>query len=131
MRFLLDTNAISELVRDPGGRIGGKYLANIGACFTSVIVASEVEYGIAKHPGRIGARDAQRFLEETPIAPFEYPAEAHYGRIRAHLEQAGNPIGANDLFIAAHALALDATLVTANEREFRRVPGLKVENWAS
>jgi len=61
--------------------------------------------------------------------PFEEPADLIYADIRATLEKSGTPIGANDLFIAAHALALNATLVTGNEREFRRVPGLEVENW--
>lgn len=60
---------------------------------------------------------------------FEPPAEEHYGDVRFHLEQAGTPIGANDLFIAAHARAIGLVLVTNNEREFARVPGLAIENW--
>ena len=69
-------------------------------------------------------------LATLSIEAWEHPADLAYAKIRCALEQAGTPISANDLLIAAHALALDSTLVTANEREFRRVPGLKVENWA-
>ena len=74
-------------------------------------------------------RQLETVLTELPVLPFEPPADRVYGGIRAYLERVGMPIGPNDLFIAAHALALDLTLVTANKREFRRVPGLKVENW--
>ncbi len=63
------------------------------------------------------------------VLPFETPADVHYGDIRAKLETAGRPIGGNDLFIAAHARAIDATIVTANTSEFKRVRGLTVENW--
>ena len=63
------------------------------------------------------------------ILPLEKPVDLHYGEIRAFLSRAGKPIGGNDLFIAAHASALDLTLVSANIREFSRVPGLRVENW--
>jgi len=131
MRFLLDTNIISELLSNPSGRAADRYLANLGACFTSVIVASELRYGIAKYPDRTGAVDARRFLDELPIAEFEPPADEFYGRVRAELERAGTPISANDMFIAAHALALDCALVTANEREFGRVAGLRIENWVA
>ena len=64
-----------------------------------------------------------------PILSLEPPVEHHYATIRANLEQAGTPIGPNDLLIAAHTMALDLILVTANTREFERVPPLKLENW--
>jgi tRNA(fMet)-specific endonuclease VapC len=63
------------------------------------------------------------------VLPLEKPVDLHYGEIRAFLNQAGKPIGGNDLFIAAHALALNLTLVSANLREFSRVPSLRLENW--
>ncbi len=131
MRFLLDTNIISEIIRNPGGRAATRYDDEYRYCFTSVIVAAEIHFGFAKFPERIGAIDAQKFLKAIPVVAFDEPADRRYGEIRTVLERAGTPIGASDLFIAAHALALDATLVTANEREFLRVPGLKVENWAA
>jgi tRNA(fMet)-specific endonuclease VapC len=130
MRFLLDTNVISDVVRNPDGPASKRYRATVHDCFTSIVVASELRFGIAKHPDRVASDDARRLLDRMLIEPFESPADEHYGKIRAHLERAGTPIGANDLLIAAHALALGCTLVTANEREFRRVPALPVENWA-
>jgi tRNA(fMet)-specific endonuclease VapC len=63
------------------------------------------------------------------VLPFDVPADGEYGRMRAELEAAGCPIGSNDLLIAAHAYTLGATVVTANIREFRRIPALNVENW--
>jgi len=68
-------------------------------------------------------------LEEIDVLPLEVPADSEYGGIRAELEAAGKPIGGNDLLIAAHAYATGAIIVTANADEFRRVRGLKVENW--
>jgi tRNA(fMet)-specific endonuclease VapC len=131
MKYLCDANIISEFQRDPDGKAASRYYDRIDECGTSVIVASEIRFGVAKHPERKGSVGALRLLEDLPVAAFEHPADLHYAEIRATLEKAGTPIGANDMLIAAHALALDATLVTANEREFRRVPGLRVENWAA
>ncbi|HEX5257394.1 MAG TPA: type II toxin-antitoxin system VapC family toxin [Sphingomicrobium sp.] len=131
MRYLLDANIISEVLRRPDGAAARRYQTEAENCFTSIIVASEMRYGIAKHPERTASRDARVLLEELLIVPFEPPSDEEYGCLRAHLELAGTPIGANDMLIAAHALALDCILVSANEREFRRVPGLKIENWAA
>jgi tRNA(fMet)-specific endonuclease VapC len=69
------------------------------------------------------------FLGEIDVLAFESPADITYGEIRSQLEAAGKPIGSNDLLIAAHALAVDAIVVTGNSDEFRRVRGLKVRNW--
>jgi tRNA(fMet)-specific endonuclease VapC len=129
MRFLLDANIISDIGRRPDSVAAGRYRTNGQSCGTSIIVAAELRYGIAKHPERRGAVRASELLEKLSIAVFEAPADAYYGAIRAELERAGTPISSNDLLIAAHALALDCILVTANEREFRLVPELKVENW--
>jgi tRNA(fMet)-specific endonuclease VapC len=117
--YLLDTNILSDLVRHPQGVIG----ANIAqgtteTIVTSIIVASELRFGAER-----------RILKRLPVLPLEDDADRHYGALRAELERQGKPIGGNDMFIAAHALALDATLVTDNVREFERVPGLRVENW--
>ncbi len=128
--YLLDTNALSDLIRDPGGEVAAR-LALVGpdqVC-TSVIVAAELRYGAAK---RASARLSERvdtILRQVPVKPVEPPSDQIYGRIRADLEAAGVSIGDHDLLIAAHALSLGCILVTDNEREFRRVPGLSVENW--
>ncbi len=96
---------------------------------TSVIAAAELRFGAEKKGSIRQSRQLEAVLGALEILPFEVPADAVYGEIRARLERAGRPIGGNDLLIAAHALALDLTLVTDNEAEFARVEGLKWENW--
>ena len=129
-RFLLDTNIVSDLVQNPQGRVAAK-IAKVGEdrIATSIIVASELRYGAAKKGSAVLARQLEAVLGALTVFPLEVPADERYGEVRVVLEKAGKPIGANDLLIAAHALALDLVLVTANVREFRRVRGLQVENW--
>lgn len=96
----------------------------------SAVTYAELEYGVAASAARDkNHRTLDRFVTPLDILPFDDTAARHYGEVRAHLKRSGTPIGPNDMFIAAHALALGATLVTNNEREFRRVPGLSLENW--
>lgn len=128
--WLLDTNIISEIIRRPTGPAAVIIRQRLDKCCTSLIVVAELEFGLIKKRSLRREEEVRAVLATIPILPWEHPAERHYALIRAALESAGNPIGNDDLFIAAHALALDATLITANEREFRRVPGLKVENWS-
>lgn len=129
-RFLLDTNIVSDLVRQPQGRVAAK-LAEVGedAIATSIIVVAGLRYGAAKKASPRLTKQLEAVLGAMEILPFEVPADEHYGELRAALEAAGTPIGANDLLIAAQALALDMVLVTDNAREFERVAGLRVENW--
>jgi tRNA(fMet)-specific endonuclease VapC len=129
-RYMLDTNIISDLVRNPQGKAARRIgKAGDDKICTSIIVAAELRYGCAKSgsPRLIAAVEA--VLGEIAVLPFETPADADYGALRAALEAAGKPIGSNDLLIAAHARATGSILVTANSDEFRRVRGLKVENW--
>jgi tRNA(fMet)-specific endonuclease VapC len=130
MRYLLDTNILSDLVRNPRGKTGCR-LRQVGesAVLTSIIAAAEARFGVAKSGSNELAIQLARVLQKLDIAPFEAPSDQIYAEIRAELERQGKTISGNDYWIAAHALALDCTLVTANERDFRRVPGLKVENW--
>jgi tRNA(fMet)-specific endonuclease VapC len=96
----------------------------------SVITKSELLYGVEISPRHAQDEAAVRFfLRHVQTMEFPDEAAADYARIRAHLRKCGEVIGANDLLIAAHALCLQLTLVTNNTREFRRVPGLKLENW--
>jgi tRNA(fMet)-specific endonuclease VapC len=127
---LLDTNIVSDLVRRPQGKAAA-HLATVdpSRVCTSLIVVSELRYGAEKKGSPKLNQQLEQVLYGLDILPYSSPAEVHYGRIRAHLQRVGQPIGANDLLIAAHALALDAILVTDNLREFTRVPGLQVENW--
>jgi tRNA(fMet)-specific endonuclease VapC len=129
-QYLLDTNIVSDLVRNPQGRTSAK-IAELGedAVATSIIVAAELRYGAAKKGSPRLAAQLETILSALEVIPLEAPADATYGATRVALEAAGGPIGANDLLIAAQALALDMVLVTNNEREFGRVNGLRVENW--
>ena len=131
-RFLLDTNILTAVAKYPRGPVTAKISAvGEATVCTSVIIACEVQYGLAKR--RVPRLTAQmnRILEGLDILDLPSGVAAHYGQIRSHLESAGEPIGPNDLLIAAHAQMLDLTVVTQNEREFRRVPGLQVENWTA
>ena len=130
MRFLLDTNIVSVLVRHPRGKIADR-ISEMGedAVCTSIVVAAELRYGAAKQNSSRLTAQLEAVLGALEVLALEEPADAMYGLIRANLERAGQPIGANDLLIAAHALALGLTVVTDNEREFSRVDALRVENW--
>jgi tRNA(fMet)-specific endonuclease VapC len=129
-RYLLDTNILSNVIRDPRGGVAGrvKRAAADENC-TSIIVAAELRFGAVKSGSqRLSTRVAE-LLDRLDVMPFDAPADFAYAELRVRLERAGTPIGANDLWIAAHVLALDLTLVTDNEREFSRVPDLRIENW--
>ena len=128
--YLLDTNIISELMRHPGGRVANR-IEQVGAerVCTSIVVVAELRYGIAKSRSRRLPGQLAAILEGIEVLPFEAPADVAYAALRSALERSGMPIGANDMLIAAHALALGLTVVTDNEREFSRVQGLSTENW--
>jgi len=127
---MLDTNIISDLIKHPMGK-AAKRIASVGEdnICTSIIVAAELRYGCAKKDSERLRKVVEDLLGEVEVLPFDIPADFVYGRIRSELENAGKPIGANDLLIAAHACAVNATIVTANVDEFKRIQGLKVQNW--
>lgn len=129
-RYLLDTNIISDLIRNPQGK-AARRIARAGedAICTSIVVAAELRYGCGKAGSVRLTKAVEDLLGEIAVLPFEAPADAEYGAIRTSLEEAGTPIGSNDMLIAAHARAIGATIVTANTQEFKRVRGLKVANW--
>jgi tRNA(fMet)-specific endonuclease VapC len=130
VRYLLDTNILSAMLRSPDGdlieRIRG---LDDAVVFTSIIVAAELRFGAVRKASTNLTSRILGLLESMLVEPLKAPAEETYATIRAHLERAGTPIGNNDIWIAAHALATDSILVTDNVREFSRVPGLKIENW--
>jgi len=130
MPYLLDTNILSSLLRHPKGAISAR-IARLGidSVRTSIIVAAEMRFGALRRRSVKLSADIEGLFERLAVLPFEAPADVYYAQLRADLEAVGTPIGANDLLIAAHALALGCTLVTDNEREFLRVPGLTIENW--
>jgi len=130
MRYLLDTNAVSDLVRQPQGKVA-RHIRKVGEAqiCTSIIVAAELRYGAAKKRSPRLSAQLEAVLGALEVLPFETPADAAYGLLRTRLEQAGKPIGANDMLIAAQTIALGYTIVTDNEKEFARVEGLPRENW--
>ncbi len=123
-RYTLDTNIISDLIRNPQGK-AARRIGKVGednVC-TSIIVAAELRYGCAKSGSQRLLKAVEDLLSEINVLPFDVSADV--GGIRAELETIGKPIGGNDLLIAAHACAI----VTDNTDEFKRIRGLKVENW--
>lgn len=130
MRYLLDTNIVSDLVRNPQGAAAAR-VAEHGedTVCTSVIVAAELRYGAARRASPRLSAQLDAVLGALDILPLEPPADQHYGMLRAALEAAGQVIGQNDMLIAAQTLTLGYTLITDNTREFSRVAGLRVTNW--
>ncbi len=130
MRYLLDTNIVSDLVRNPQGRVTRR-IREVGEAqvCTSIIVAAELRYGATKKASPRLTAQLEAVLGALDVVPFEAPADTTYGLLRARLEKAGQPIGGNDLLIAAQAVALGHTIVTNNEREFGRIEDLPRENW--
>ena len=128
--WLLDTNILSDLVRNPSGR-AADHIRRVGETNirTSVIVAAELRFGAAKKGSDRLTAQLEVILAAIEILPLVAPADRIYGDLRAKLERIGTPIGGNDMLIAAHALIHDYVLVTDNEREFSRVEGLRIENW--
>lgn len=129
-RYLLDTNILSDLVRNPQGQVAARIAAaGERAICTSIVVAAELRFGAAKRGSERLTIQLEHILSAIEVQPFDAPADAAYAQLRVQLESAGLPIGGNDMLIAAHALATRSIVVTNNEREFARVAGLKVENW--
>ncbi|MFM9852828.1 MAG: type II toxin-antitoxin system VapC family toxin [Sphingomonadaceae bacterium] len=128
--YLLDTNILSVVVRHSQSPISRRLQAQSHDTYkTNLIVAGELRFGAQKIGNPTFLARVERALSLIEILPLTPPTETHYAEIRATLERKGTPIGANDLWIAAHALALDMTLVTDNVDEFARVDGLRIENW--
>lgn len=130
MRYLLDTNIVSDLVRNPQGKIA-EHIFRVGEArvCTSIIVEGGLRYGAEKKKSARLSAQLEAVLGALQVLPLEKPADATYGSIRAQLETLGKTIGGNDLLIAAHALALGCVLVTDNSKEFARVRQLPLENW--
>ena len=129
LRVMLDTNIVSDLIRNPLGKAAQRMETwGEDAVCVSIIVAAELRYGATKRNSARLANLVEGVLERVPVLALDMPADAEYAAIRADLESAGTPIGPNDLLIAAHAYALRMPLVTA-DAAFRQVKGLQVENW--
>jgi len=133
MKIMLDTDMCIHLIRQRPQAALDRFAAYLpGDIGVSAITVAELEYGVHKSARPRRNRQAlELFLSPLQVAAFDRAATRTYGRLRTHLERRALPIGAMDMLIAAHALSADASLATSNEREFRRVPGLRVENWAT
>ncbi|QPC85464.1 PIN domain-containing protein [Mesorhizobium sp. NBSH29] len=131
MRYLLDTNIISDVINLPTGQVAAKIRQEAlrASIVTSILVVSELRYGYTKISSKRLKAAYEMFFENLVIESWETPFDHVYADMRSALEERGKPIGAMDMLIAAHALATDATIVTANVRHFSQVPDLKVENW--
>ncbi len=127
---MLDTNIVSDLIRSPQGRAAERLRQHgeEGIC-VSIITAAELRYGVAKKGSARLLSRVEAVLSTIDVLAFDVPADTEYGGIRAELEARGQPMSRQTLFIAAHACSIGVTLVTHNVGEFRRVRGLKVENW--
>ena len=130
LRYMLDTNVVSNLVRRPNSEVAQRVVALAPGSFAiSIIVVAELRYGAERRGSARLTKQLGAVLSVIEVLPLKEPADRLYGVIRSELERIGRPIGHNDLLIAAHARAASAILVTNNVREFTRVPGLTVENW--
>lgn len=131
LRYLLDSDICIYAMKQHSPALMRRLDRTAVQCCLSVVVYGELCFGLAASTRRdVAAAYLDALLEVVQVLPLPLEAAAHYGEIRAYLERAGFPIGANDTWIAAHARAENLTLVTNNEREYARVPGLRVQNWA-
>jgi len=130
LRYLLDTNILSDLVRNPRGKAAIRIQA-VGSetVCTSIVATAELRLGVEKKRSPRLARQVDIVLSAIEALPLARPVDEIYSQTRARMERVGSIIGANDMLIAAQALAAGLALVTDNEKEFSRVPDLKIENW--
>jgi tRNA(fMet)-specific endonuclease VapC len=132
-KYLLDTNILSDMMRNPTGTAAQRFhqmvrsAPNVRLC-TSVVVQCELLFGLRRRTNPRWQTHYDKLLESVEILPLDSTVIPCYASLRSLLESAGTPIGPNDTLIAAQALSIDATLVSA-DAEFLRVPGLRVENW--
>jgi tRNA(fMet)-specific endonuclease VapC len=131
MRYMLDTDICIYTINEKPPAVLHAFRAHMDAGLgISSVTAAELFFGVARTASQRNQAALRRFLDTLEIAAFDAAAAEVSGSLRAWLTSQGTPIGPYDTLIAAHAQALGATLVTNNTREFERVPGLRVENWA-
>lgn len=130
--ILLDTNICIYVINTRPPEVLARFRQyRLGEIGISSVVAAELAYGVAKSQSARNRAALEMFMAPLEVLPFDAQAVWRHGELRAALERQGRPIGALDTMIAAHALSLDAPLVTNNTREFERVAGLRLENWAA
>jgi len=130
MKVMLDTDVTSYVFTHRAQQVRRRFLAfSVGDIAISAITAGELVFGFQMTSSERIRRAVERALGALVVAPFDRAASDAYGEVRSALYRRGTLIGPNDMLIAAHAISLDLPLATNNMREFRRVPGLRVENW--
>jgi tRNA(fMet)-specific endonuclease VapC len=130
MKVMLDTDVTSHIFTHRIENVRRRFLAfSVGDVAISAITAGELVFGFQTTPSERIRRAVDRALGALVVAPFDRAASNAYGEVRSLLQCRGTLIGPFDMLIAAHAISLDVPLATNNLREFRRVPGLRVENW--
>jgi tRNA(fMet)-specific endonuclease VapC len=130
VEYLLDTNICIYVIKQHPSAVVERFLAHEEAGIAiSSITAAELYYGVSKTGSAKNRRILDKFISPLTVLEFDLRAARAYGEVRAALESKGVPIGPLDTQLAAHALTEDLTFVTNNQREFKRVPGLRVENW--
>ncbi len=131
MVFMLDTNICIYIIKQKPPRVLDRFKrTEISEITISSITLSELMYGVSKsYRPEQNLMALTQFVAPLDILSYDDEAAQFYGDLRAHLEKQGTPIGALDMLIAAHALSISGTLVTNNEKEFKRVPNLNIENW--
>lgn len=132
MKVMLDTNVCIYVIKAQSASVLERFASHpVGDIGMSVITLAELEYGVTKSRRPARNREAlEGFVSPLEVAPFDRQATTAYGRLRTALEKKGQPIGSMDLLIAAHAISLDVRLITHNVKEFGRIPGLRIEDWA-
>ena len=132
MRYMLDTNVAIHTIRNRPIEVRAKFVAQQGRMCISTVTLMELIYGAEKsaQPER-NLQDVDGFASRLTVLPYDREAAAHTGRIRAELARAGTPIGPYDQMIAGHARSRGLVVVTANTDEFRRVPGISIEDWTA
>ena len=130
MQYLLDTSICIYVINQRPPAVLKKFLAHEDdGLAVSAITASELYWGVRKSGSARNLAALEKFLSPLVVMDYDLAAARAYGELRAALERKGVPIGPLDMQIASHALALDLVLVSNNLREFKRVPGLKFDNW--
>lgn len=131
MKYLVDTDICIYVINERPRKVLERFVrTEVGAIAVSSVTVGELAYGVGKSGSKRNREALEAFLLPLEVVPFDFAAALAYGEVRANLESKGRPIGPLDTMIAAHAMTLGLTLVTNNLREFKRVPGLVVENWA-
>jgi len=131
LKYLLDTNIVIYTLKNRPPQVRDRFTANDGHMAISSVTLGELIFGAERSSQALAdLRVIESLLAKIEVLPFEKPAAYHFGQIRAELMSAGRPIGPYDMMIAGHARSSGLILVTNNLREFERVPGIRLENWA-